>query len=404
MKLLIVSACGKTIPVTKGGAVATLIESIIIQNEKNKEFDLTVIAIYDKEAIENSKKYKNTNFIFIKKPKLCTLFDNLYEKAYSLIFRKTHKTLKKYLWKIYLIIYLRFIILKNSYDKIVFENSGFLLNIINKKIKERYKGKLYYHIHNDIPDNISVEKMKKCKLLLISKYLKKKIIKKCGSEIEKQIYIVKNGLDISLFTQKLNEKEIKKVKSELKIDFDKKIILFVGRFDETKGVEELLEAFKKLPNKEKCILLIVGSHNFGEKQTSAFEIRIKRNISEIKDNVRFTGFIPHNDVWKYYRIANVSVLPSIWEEPAGLTMVESILSETPLITTKSGGIPEYISEKDAILLDRDEKLVNNISKSIEKVLRDEEKWKIKVKEASKKAKENFSEEKYFLNFTKAIKN
>ena len=65
-----------------------------------------------------------------------------------------------------------------------------------------------------------------------------------------------------------------------------------------------------------------------------------------------------------YQLGNVAVLPSMWDEPAGMTMVEAVVSGLPLITTKSGGIPEYIPDDAAILLDRDENLVDNIKKSI----------------------------------------
>ena len=107
MKTRIVSPCGLPIPAVKGGAVLTLIESIIIQNEINKKMELTVIGIHDKDAIEKSKKYKNTNFIFIKEPKICKIIDNLYEKIYTKISHKQHNTLKRFLWKLYVINYLK---------------------------------------------------------------------------------------------------------------------------------------------------------------------------------------------------------------------------------------------------------------------------------------------------------
>ena len=47
-----------------------------------------------------------------------------------------------------------------------------------------------------------------------------------------------------------------------------------------------------------------------------------------------------------------------------MTMVEAVVSGWPLITTNSGGIPEYIPDNAAILLNRDENLVDNIKKSI----------------------------------------
>lgn len=65
-----------------------------------------------------------------------------------------------------------------------------------------------------------------------------------------------------------------------------------------------------------------------------------------------------------YQLGDVAVLPSMWDEPAGMTMVEAVVSGLPLITTNSGGIPEYIPNDLAILLDRDDSLIRNISESI----------------------------------------
>jgi len=65
-----------------------------------------------------------------------------------------------------------------------------------------------------------------------------------------------------------------------------------------------------------------------------------------------------------YQLGNVAVLPSMWEEPAGMTMVEAVVSGLPLITTNSGGIPEYIPAELAYMLDRNKDLVKNISRCI----------------------------------------
>ena len=47
-KVLIITPCGLPVPAVKGGAVSTLMESIIKQNEINDQINLTVISSYDK--------------------------------------------------------------------------------------------------------------------------------------------------------------------------------------------------------------------------------------------------------------------------------------------------------------------------------------------------------------------
>ena len=51
------------IPAVKGGAIETLMENLIKQNEIFNEIDLTIYTIFDSEAKKKSLQYKNTDFI-----------------------------------------------------------------------------------------------------------------------------------------------------------------------------------------------------------------------------------------------------------------------------------------------------------------------------------------------------
>lgn len=402
MRVTIVSPCDLPVPATKGGAVATLIESLIDQNEKNPQLELTIISSYDSKAKEISEKYKHTNIVFVKKPKICEFIDNLYEIIYKKITKKEHKILKNYAWKIYILNFLKKYLLKNTAEKIVLENSGYLLNILkNKKIADKYKSNVYYHLHNDIPDNIYVDGLKKCKILIISNYLSKKIKKACGNNIEKNIMILKNGFNCELFDKKISETEKNKLKEKMGIEKNKKIIVFTGRITEEKGIKELTDAFIKL-NREDLMLLVVGSHNFGGSNTTSFEQNLKEKFSKLGSKIKFTGFIPYKEIWKYYKIADLSVLPSIWQEPAGLTMLEACASEVPLITTNSGGIPEYLNEKIVTLLDINNDLPEKIKTSIENFLENEKKYKKMSGEARKVVMEKYNEKVFYNNFLNCI--
>lgn len=58
------------VPAVKGGAIESLVENLIKENEKGKKIDITCVSLYDKEALEKSNKYKYTKFIFIKNRKM----------------------------------------------------------------------------------------------------------------------------------------------------------------------------------------------------------------------------------------------------------------------------------------------------------------------------------------------
>ena len=90
---------------------------------------------------------------------------------------------------------------------------------------------------------------------------------------------------------------------------------------------------------------------FNSKTNSSFEKELEKESSSIKDRIMFTGYVPHTLLGDYYAKSDFCVFPSIWNEPAGLTMIESIHCGTPIITTSKGGIREYIKPDTSIILD-----------------------------------------------------
>lgn len=400
MKVLIISPCILPVPAVKGGAVLTLIESLIIQNELSGKVELTVVGSYDREAAEVAKRYPNTKFIFWEISGIADKIDHTIDSAIEKL-KHTGKT-HQYIWKSMVIAKLKKLLKADDYDKVVFQNSGFLLNVLkDAAITEKYKGKLYYHLHNDIPDNVCLESVRKCELLLISEYLLKKINRLCGCDMSGQSHIVKNGFKTERFARKLSDRERSELLDKLKIDEGKKIVIFTGRIIANKGIAQLLEAFSTL-ERDDTVLMVVGAHNFGSGQTSAFEQKMKSSFDRLGGKIVFTGFVPYHEMWKYYQLADVAVLPSMWEEPAGLTMIEATAAGLPVITTLSGGIPEYMSDEWSILLERDDRLVANIRESIEEVLSHPEEWSRKASEGSRYVQTHFSEEVYYQSFLDAI--
>lgn len=401
MKVAIISPCILPVPAVKGGAVLTLIESLIKQNEIYKDMNLTIVGSYDQEAEKISRKYKNSKFIFLHEQFAFRKIDYCIDKIVGL--RNKNEQEHHYLWKLKVIAKVKKILIENNFDKVVFQNSGYLLEVLkDKNIVDKYKNRLYYHLHNDIPDNVYINGVKQCQLIVISKYISEKVKKICGDEIEKQIHVVKNGLQTELFLKSMTNIERNYLKKKLGITTNKKIIIYAGRITEYKGIRELFKAFMQLNNDE-YTLLIVGSFNFGTSQTSSFEIELNNMIKSCKQQVICTGFVPYEQMWKYYQISNVAVLPSMWNEPAGLTMIEAALSGVPVITTNSGGIPEYLNEKNSIFVNRDNNIIDELAKSIEKVLNNLEIWDKKAEKAKLYVKDNFSESVFYSNFCEILK-
>jgi glycosyltransferase involved in cell wall biosynthesis len=89
----------------------------------------------------------------------------------------------------------------------------------------------------------------------------------------------------------------------------------------------------------------------------------------------------------------------MWEEPFGLTIVEAMAAGLPLITTRSGGIPE-ICEGTATIVDRQD-IVNNLSNAIIDLYNHPEKRKL-MAIASQKRANYFNNEDYAKNFFNAL--
>ncbi|HFR3749018.1 TPA: glycosyltransferase family 4 protein, partial [Streptococcus suis] len=179
-------------------------------------------------------------------------------------------------------------------------------------------------------------------------------------------------IDTRKFRNELSDIDKEKLYQKYNLKPENKIVLFTGRLTPDKGILELLEAFNNL-NLNNVILLIVGSYYFKSDTHSDFEKQFKDLANS---SVRFTGFVEYEDIPKTYQLADIVVLPSIWEDPAPLTVIEALSAGVPLITTDSGGIPEYVKGTDTIVLTRDENLVNNITSSIRNLLNNEYKLSI----------------------------
>lgn len=401
MKVLIVSPCvNLPVPAVHGGAVSTLIEYLVKENEVERKMQLTVLSIYDAEAEQKAKTYTRTQVDFICPPKIVDWCDHVADMVLSVGEKK--KTEHQYFRKQYSLNYISRYMVEHDFDKVVFQNSGYLLNVLNNRaIAEKYKGKLYYHLHNDIPNNISVKAVMQCKLLLISEYLKKHINEVCGQDVSEQCVIVKNGFDCDRFAQKLPENERLELKRKVGIEPDKKIVMFAGRIAPTKGILELTEAFKRL-NRDDTVLMVVGAHNFGTGQTSEFQKRMEKQFSELGKRVCFTGYVPYDEIWKYYKLADIAVLPSIWEEPAGLTMIEACAAGIPLITTESGGIPEYLSSDLVFFVDKKGDVTRQLQCEILQLLENKQDALKKANKASKYVVSHYSEKIFYNDFTNAL--
>lgn len=116
-------------------------------------------------------------------------------------------------------------------------------------------------------------------------------------------------------------------------------ILFLGRLDREKGIEELLKAVNILNKQKKnFILTIVGDGEFMGK------VKEIANNLEIENLVKFTGAIYNSsEIKECYQNSDIYILPT-YHEGFPRTLYEAMIFGTPIITTLVGGIPALMKD------------------------------------------------------------
>jgi len=137
------------------------------------------------------------------------------------------------------------------------------------------------------------------------------------------------------------------------LDVPDSFVFALSRIDSNKGHDYLIRAFEKVARKCDATLVIGG----GSKNPKQHEIDVKTRLEEIVSElniggrVKFTGYIPDEDLAAYYRKADVFILPSKYE-PFGMTTLEAMSCGTPVIATRFGGIKDDLENNvDSLLVD-----------------------------------------------------
>lgn len=85
----------------------------------------------------------------------------------------------------------------------------------------------------------------------------------------------------------------------------------------------------------------------------------------------FTGFVRNDELWRALHVADVAVLPSIWDEPGALANIEAGAAGLPLITTNVGGTPEYVNDSCALILDWSPKFEEDLADAMVRLAEDD---------------------------------
>ena len=237
---------------------------------------------------------------------------------------------------------------------------------IGVKLKEEYNKKLVITAHGfdiyDLPfrNNYWKEKIQTIlgnsdKIITVSES-NLRCIDELG--IKDKTKVIPNGFDSNKFF-KIDKNKVRK---ELNLSKNKKILLHVGNLKPVKNQINLIKAVNKLVKKRKDIILyLIGSGNDRK--------RIENKIDELNLNkyIKVLGSKPHKEIPKWMNAADLFVFPS-YSEGFGVVNIEALACGTPVISTYNGGSEEIITSDDYGFLLEDPEDYVGLSKLIEKGL------------------------------------
>lgn len=148
-----------------------------------------------------------------------------------------------------------------------------------------------------------------------------------------KVYLIPNGIEDEGVILSQSKKE--QLKRKLSFAENERVILYVGRLDPLKGIDILIEAFQfTVATEPQCRLVIAGD------SIDEFSSRYNDKHTE---KIVFTGRLSKHELYDYYKIADVGVLPSFIEQ-CSYTAIEMLMFGVPLITSTAMGLNEMLDD------------------------------------------------------------
>jgi glycosyltransferase involved in cell wall biosynthesis len=149
------------------------------------------------------------------------------------------------------------------------------------------------------------------------------------------------------------------------------VIGFVGRIAVEKGVDVLLDAATVISDRGIAFSLqVTGDTNWGERHRNSYLDSIEARITSLRARgvtVNTLGHVTHAELPAALAASDIHVLPSRWDEPCALALLEGMASGQPVVASATGGSPEILAGSGALFSREDPRA---LAGDLERLLRD----------------------------------
>ncbi|WP_278704688.1 glycosyltransferase [Parabacteroides goldsteinii] len=173
--------------------------------------------------------------------------------------------------------------------------------------------------------------------------------------------------------KELSIQEKLKIREKYQFSEDEKIILYVGRLQESKGILILIKAFQAvLKHTNKFRLVIVGAGGDCDLK------ELMKQYHDINKKVLFTGEISRQMLFGWYQVAEIGIIPS-YSEQCSYVGIEMMMERLPVVTSDAYGVRNMFKEGENALIakigDRNDEneFIQNLTSRILELLWDDEK-------------------------------
>jgi 1,2-diacylglycerol 3-alpha-glucosyltransferase len=189
------------------------------------------------------------------------------------------------------------------------------------------------------------------RFIVPSRFLQRAVHEK-DPDLAARCVVVPSGIDVHRFHPDVDGSAVRQAWG---FGPEDDVLLYLGRLGFEKRVDFLLDAFKQLRQERPSARLVLAGNGPG---TEAFRRRAQR--LDLTHDVRFTGYVPDEQVPQFYAAANAFASASDFETQ-GLTLVEAMATGTPSAVAAAGGYLDVARDGDNAYLFRHDSISDAVS-------------------------------------------